>query len=1198
MRNWIKVPGRSKKDHIVAKIFCLLFAFLLFHANAAAQQNEKKITVEFKNERLSSVLKKIETASGYKIIFNHEDIAPYNVTAKIINKSASDALSEVIGNKPLSYKIEGKFITIAFKHNSQDPKQESKTKSKVCRISGIVIDGNKQPLPGAHIYVENTQWACNTDINGEFSVLVDNGAHYTLKASYLGMETKRINITVEESITNKKVAPIILKENDELLNEVVITGYQVMSRRESASAITSVKAKDVLTPNAMSIDQMLQGKIPGMMVMSQSGEPSSTPTIRIRGNSTINGNKGPVWVVDGVIMPDVVPFTASDLNSPDAAYLIGNGISGLSPQDIESIDVLKDASATAIYGVKAANGVIVITTKKGQPSRPVVTYDGNITINTRPTYGDFDMMNSQERIQLSKDIYDARLQYPRVPMQESFEGAMQLLISKKISQEEFGQLVQKYETMNTNWFKEIFRTTATQNHNISVNGGTEKVRYYTSLSYNNSPGIALGSKSERFTALGKLFVKINKIFDADLKINMSTQTNDGYSKVNPFSYAYNTSRAISPYDDNHNLYYYSKTSGTPISYNILNELQQTGKQNTTDQFGGVFNINARLFKGFTYTGTISYYWTNTRMKTWATDRSYEVGSIRGYDYGAYSSDDGKYASSSLPFGGTYDDSHNSSRSYTVRNTINYIEQFNEKHDINLFAGIEIRSDKYDGIATSSFGWDPLYGQSFSPVMTDSYLTRVKNGFFTPTITQKVTQVASYIGSASYTFDDRYVLNGNIRSDGSNKFGSNPKYRWLPTWSVAGKWIISNEKFMKNLDFVSLFALRGSYGIQGNIHDDATPNLIVQMDKFDEVSGIRKGTIKRLPNPDLRWEKTKSYNIGADIFLFDRRLNVTVDYYRKYTSDLITDMRVSPITGRTYMYMNAGEAFNKGIEGSISADLIRNKAFEWNLSLNFSHNTNEIRYAYDANLSDQETYQKKLQGNVAIIGQPLGTIYSFSYQGLSSTNGYPLFQATDGRKVHAGDYQVLVMEPSGTIYPDISGGIDTRFTFKKNLTLSIGFSYQLGAVKRLPAIYNEAGKAFDPSANLPQDFTNRWKQPGDEQYTNIPGLYDESISNSFPEELLALYDAGRVCDMGMTGLYDYSNLRVANSNFLRLRSLMLSYRLPTKWLSTCRISALTLRLQANNLKTWAAKEWKGLDPETVYANMPTMPSYSLGVNISF
>lgn len=1152
--------------------------------------------MECRNEPLSTALGKLEKQTGFRIIFSHDDVSKHRVTVAIKQKTLREALHLLLDEKALSFQIEDKFITISPRGKRTDSLQEGK---KPRFLVGQVLDEQRLPLPGTHISIQETQTVTSTLADGGFRVSVGRKeGWYTLHISYLGMVTQKQRIKVEAEQEEIQLPVIVLKEDNGILDEVVVTGYQVMSRRESASAITSIKAENILTPNAMSIDQMLQGQVPGMMVLSQSGEPSSTPTIRIRGNSTINGSKSPVWVVDGVIMSDLVPFTASDLNSPDAPYLIGNSISGLSPQDIESIDVLKDASATAIYGVKAANGVIVVTTKRGRVSRPVVNYTADLTLNTRPSYKEFDRMNSQERIALSQDIYNERLEYPLMPMSESYEGLMQRLLNKEITHEEFSRSARRYELMNTDWFDLLFRQAVTQNHNVSVNGGSDRMKYYASISYNDSPGIAKKSQSRRLTGLTKLNLQLNKGVDVELKLTAYSQTNDGYNGLNPFQYAYHTSRAVSPFNEDGSYYYYNRNRLTPVSYNFLNELSETGQQSKTQKYSGSFTVKARLLKGLTYQGVFSLDQSKNRLSNWATDHSYLVGNIRGYDFGAYRPEEDKYLQSALPFGGIYSDNHTDARSYTIRNTANYIERFSDRHDLNVMAGIELRSEKYTGMSVEAYGWNPQYGHTFSPVMTEKYLSEVKVGRFAPRLTDRITQVASYFGTASYSYDDRYVINANIRSDGSNKFGSNPKYRWLPTWSMAGKWIVSNESFMKNLRFVDQLAIRGSYGIQGNIHDDSTPYLIVRMERNNSVSKLPEGSIDRLPNPDLRWEKTKSYNLGVDTWLFDRRLGVTFDYYRKQTTDLITEMRVSPVTGRSNMRMNVGSAYNRGFEGSVSMDLIRSKSLDWNMSFNFSHNVNEVRYAFDASLIGKEVYQQMLLGNIATIGQPLGTIYSYKYMGLSSENGYPLFLATDGRSVHEGDLEVMEYVPSGSIYPDLTGGFDTRLTLNKNLTVSIGFAYQIGGVKRLPAIYAEADRSFDPISNVPRDFLNRWRKPGDELRTDIPALYDRTKAKNFPDRLLAYYDEGSYRDMSMPRLYDHSDLRIAKSDFLRLRTVLVSYRLPSDLLKSLHVSSMTLRLQANNLKTWKGKAWQGLDPETAYATMPIKPSFSFGLNVSF
>ena len=1168
----------------------LVIAMLLIPVAAQAQ----RVTASYENEPIEKVINDLKKKTNYDIVYDNEvvkDCKP--ITGSVDNLTIADALDKLLNGTGIEYSISSKTIVL----RKESKKDYGNTKRK---ITGKVIDEEGEPLPGVSIRIKNSKVATTTNIDGNFSIIVDltQAKSQVLDFSYIGMEPRSVTVTSK----TPSYVKVMMEINANKFDEVVVTGYQSMSRRELASAITTVKAKEVVTPSAMSIDQMLQGRIPGMAVMTQSGEPSSTPTIRIRGNSTINGNKAPVWVVDGVIMSDPVEFSASDLNSPDAAYLIGNSISGLSPQDIETITVLKDASATAIYGVKAANGVIVVTTKRGQESAPQVTYDGSVNINTRPSYSQFDVMNSQERVQLSRDNYEARLQYPRVPADESYEGVLMKMLNKQITPEEYAALVRRYETMNTDWFGELFRTAVTQNHNVSINGGTERIRYYNSLSYNNSPGIAKGSESHRFTALSKLYVKLSRIFDFDLKLEISTQSNQGYySGVNPFNYAFNTSRAIPMYNEDGSLYYYNRASLSTrnYTYNILNEIGTTGQKSKNRRMGGVFNLNAHIIDGLTYTGTFSYYWNTNRVDNYATDHSYVVGSERGYDFGKFQKGDNEYETSRIPQGGMYGVSNTMSRFYTARNTLNYIQTFADKHDVNLFAGIEVRSDKYSGNTWEAWGWDPMYGQSFSPVATDQYLRLVTNGRFLPTITETTTQVASYLGSASYTYDSRYIVNANIRSDGANKFGSNPKYRWLPTWSFAGKWIASNEKFLRQQTWINNLAVRASYGLQGNIHDASTPYLIASMGAIDDVTGFRPGTIRKLPNPDLRWEKTHSWNIGLDAAFFNGRLSFTFDVYHKKTKDLITDMKVSPSTGMSYMSMNVGDAINKGYEGVVSVDILRGRLFDWNASFNFSHNTNEIRYAFEGGLTEKETFQNMLSGNVAQIGEPLGTIYSFKYAGLSHENGYPLFYAKDGRKVHEGDYAAMELVPSGSIYPDFTGGFDTRVTFKKNLSVAIGFSYQIGGVKRLPAIYNGATNAFDPLTNLPKVWNNRWRQPGDEAHTNVPALYDATIANSFPDELVAYYSTeSHVREVSMSNMYDQSDARVASTDFLRLRNITVSYRLPQVWLRQIGVRECTVRLQGSNLHTWCSSKWNGQDPETAYANMPLQPSYSFGLNLSF
>lgn len=1061
-------------------------------------------------------------------------------------------------------------------------------------VTGRVLDRSGLPLPGVTVSVEGeTGKTITTNIKGYFTILgLKQEKAPVLRFSYIGFETKTMKADFKNTMF------VILDEEAKDIDEVVITGYQVMDKRESASSVFSVKAKDIMLNNAMSVDQMLQGKIPGMSVMTTSGEPSSTPKIRIRGNATINGNKAPVWVVDGVIVESAVPFTASDLNSEDAQYLIGNAIAGINPQDIETITVLKDASATAIYGVKAANGVIVVTTKRGKTGKAIVSYTGSLSLNQRPSYSNFDRMDAGERMQLSREIVSLGYRYPRIPSGDSYEGTLQRLYKKELTQQEFADRIAYIQNRNTDWYKEIFRNSVNNIHNINVSGGGLNSDYYFSVGFNDNLGATKASHSQRLTALAKLNVKINKRVDVGGKISYNTNTNYGYyPSVNPHMYAYKTSRTLAPYNEDGSYFMYDKGFG--YQYNFLKEQDLTGQKGQTHSFEGVFDLNVKLFDGLSYQGVFSYQNTNSSQRSWAEEESYAIAEIRGYDYHLYDESSDKYQRSVLPFGGILNQNNINQIGYTVRNTLNYKQVFKELHAVHAMGGIELRSNEYKGVSSTGYGWIPEFGEKFMPIYTDQFVSNyVKRGYLNPRNTNTVTRIASYFGTFSYSYNFKYTLNANIRSDGSNKFGSNPEYRWLPTWSVAGKWAVAQEKFMKPLKWVNRFDIRASYGIQGNIHDDSTPNLIVEILNRDGVSQLDMSRIYRLPNPDLRWEKTKTWDVAADFSLLNDRVKGSLEIFNKHTSDLIHTKSVPSSNGRSTLSINSGRMLNRGFEGFLNVDVIRSKMFDWSVGMNFSHNYNEITRANNDIYSEREKVTMMLNGEMAIEGEPIGSLYAYRFAGLSPENGYPLFYAKDGKKVHVGEPQLMELVNCGSIFPKIYGGFDTQFTYKKTLSLSLGFTYNVGGMKRLPNAYEDLNAVFDPLQNVSRDLTNRWKKPGDELHTTIPTIYDRDVVSSFihNEDVTAI-TKGSIDYLYPTELYNLSDERVVKTNFLRLRSMAVSYILPHALIRKVNLKSCMVRLQATNLHVWTSKKWRGLDPETPVASVPVLPTYTLSVNVT-
>ena len=1163
----------KKKTLLMMKlnvVFLFLFSLNIF----ADVQAQDKVSLKLENATLEEFINAVKKQAGVRFLYNSGVVQNSGtLSIDVKDESIASVLEKVLPTFSLEYKIINNVIVLKRKGEAGWMTDEEKEV-----IKGKVVDTKGTPIPGVTVLLKGTTWGTSTNAEGVFS-LEFKGKVDTLIVSFIGMKTRYVKLE-----KGKKEYSIIMEEDVQMMDEVVVTtGYQRFSKRELASSIVTLKAEDVVVAGAMTIDQMLQGKVPGMSVTLTSGEPSATPKIRIRGTSTIAGNKAPIWVIDGVPQENPLPFNASDINGPDAEYLIGNGIAGLNPQDIETINVLKDASATAIYGVKAANGVIVITTKRGKKGKPMVTFNSNFSVNQRPSYRRLNLMNSQERVKLSQEIIEQGLRYKRMPKRLGYEGIVMDLYDKKITPQEFEKQARVLEKRNTDWFDILFRNSLYQDYSLSVSGGGDHNSYYISLGYNNSRGAAIGSDSERYTAMLKILNDITPWLRTAFKISGSISDNKGFYQVNPQDYAYHTSRVIPLYDEEGDLFFYNKggTTDRPESFNVLNELEETGSKGHTEEFSLQLNLDVDLYKGLKYRGLFSYATSNARTENHATERSYYIAHIRGSDLGFYppfSDDENK---SKLPYGGELSYGHTNNHTMLFQNGLEYSNVFNDKHSLRGLFIQEISIKNYKGHSAKAYGYDNEGGERVTWPNLDNERIRdfIQSNAYT-NITDRETRIVSFIGSVDYSYENRYILNANIRSDGSNKFGTNPKYRFLPVWSVSGKWNINRENFLKDTDWLTHLALKASYGIQGNINDDSSPDLIVRLEGRHEVSQLKYSTLQQLPNPDLRWEKTKSVNVGLEFEFLDR-FSGMVEYYNKRSKDLIMNKEVSMATGRNYVKINSGTMDNKGIEGMVSCDIIRNKAWKWNVRVNAAYNENKIIKSQLPESTSDELAKDMIKGNITTEGTAVGTFYSLDFVRLSEKNGYPLFRDKEGNEVYDIDYTTAALVKSGNFNPNVTGGFDTYLTYK-GISLSVGLSFGLGGKSRLPALYGEMRAVFDPVENVTTEVARRWKQPGDEVKTKIPALYDERISEGYSFQTY----------------YDQTDIRVAKTDFLRLRLISLSYAVPSHIVNRIYLKGLTVRFQANNVAVWAPKAWHNLDPETPSANIPVLPNYSFGLNLTF
>lgn len=1066
-------------------------------------------------------------------------------------------------------------------------------------VAGKVMDEDGSPAAGIAVFVKGTETGTMTGNDGTFSLKVsftEGEPVPVLVFSCLG------KVTQEHRCTKTRYDIVMEDEMTALIGAVINTGYQKLDRRLSASSVASISGEDVLQSNATSLDNMLQGKIPGLSVMSSSSTPGASTKVRIRGTSTISGNREPLWVVDGVILEDPVNVSTEVLNDLDNVNLIGNAISGLNPMDIEKIDVLKDASATAIYGVRAANGVIVITTKRGKMGAPRINYSGTVTVTERPSYNKLNLMNSKERIDVSKEIAARGLAYSFEPAHIGYEGLLYDLYDRKIDYGQFLSGVSELETMNTDWFDLLYRTSVSHRHNLSVSGANENLNYYVSGAYSDDNANVRGTGLEQYNIMAKVGVRLARKLNGTVQVrgNISDR-NYVYSGISPYSYAYNTSRAIPAYNADGSYSYYNAEQGynsQPLVFNIFNEIENSGHTVTTDAIYFNANLEWDIYDGLRATGTFAMSTSSTSEKEWYSDRTYEAAKLRRTNYGEALPDDTEFKEQmcSLPYGGMLKSNNTRNFSYTARLQLDY-SKYVKGHHISAAAGTEARSTRYKGLSSTQWGYLPDRGESFveiDPIEWPEYADMMTG---TPdVVTNTLSNYLSVYGILSYAYKSRYIINGNIRADGSNKFGQDKSTRFLPIWSVSARWNIMNEPFFEDVMWMNELSLKGSYGIQGNVSDDQTPSMIIQLGSVDPISGDYMSTLSKLPNPYLKWEKTVSYNAALDFAFLNNRISGTVEFYYKYGNDQIVSVEVSPTTGTSSMSLNVGDIMNKGYEVIINAIPVMTKNFRWSLSFNAAKNVNRVTRG---GMETEYTYAQYMDGSAVLQGYPINSFFSYKFGGLDA-EGLPTFkdiEETDG--ITKQEMYEKAFTLSGNRVPDMQGGFSTNLSYR-NWTLGLFFSYSLGSKVRLNNLYNNSGQTLpNPQQNMSGEFVNRWRQPGDEAWAVIPTLSTEDLSmrtGILGDREIEIAD-------NMWQMYNQSDLRVVSGDFLRLRTAYLRYSFPEKICRALRLQSINMRLEGNNLWLISSKKLNGQDPEqlgmgSIGLTTPPVASFSFGLDITF
>lgn len=1186
-------------------IFLLCINFHLF-----ANQYRSKITIVKKNINLETILKNIQSQTDVHIIWQPNQInreIKYDVN--VSNLTFEELFNQLNLDEHHSYTVKNKTIILK-------PKSVANSNQSFV-ITGVVKDSKtKAPIAGASITIEKmgSIYSVSSDNKGNFSLNVKSSGLYDLTFSYVGY--LRIKQQVQVNPGSPAKIEVFMNEMAIAFEDVVVTGYQTISKREQTAAITSLKMEDIMLPGVSTIDQMLEGRVPELMIMNNSGEVGSTARLRVRGTSTILGNREPLWVLDGWPMTDPVNVSPEELNNPDYINIIGNAIAGINPQDIERIDVLKDAAATALYGTRAANGVIVVTTKKGTVGKTRVSYNHSSKITRRPRYTDraINLMNSQERVEFGRNLTNLHYKFPQNMAPVGYEGAINKYYTGELDYNSFLTEVRNYETVNTDWFDILTKDAYSSFHTVDVSGGTKEVRYYGSLGYDKDNGVIKKSYSDRYSMRMNFDGNITSKLRMNLRLNGNVQKRYNHMRdINPIDYAYNTTRALPAYQEDGSYYYYS-LSPTSISrphdrfnYNILNELD-----NSNDIYNGS-GVNANLDLKYTFSPQFdlsigsTYSRSSTTQELWWGEKSNYIAGLRNSEYGTQPPK-GELGMSSLPYGGTIRNTQTVGDNFGLRIQSDYRKSFGneEKHLITSSAGFEILSNSNRSYSDEARGFIKERGNQFVSDIAnlDEYpLYKEWLNQNHRSIGAGLSNVVSGYLTASYSYSNYFTLSLNGRTDYSNNFGSRSNEKFLPVWAASGMW---NPKFtfFEDVDFISDLRIRSSFGKQGNMLPDQGPNLIMKLGVLDPFYNENISTVHRFPNPNLRWEQTSSFNASVDVSFLRNRLNMSGTFYNKQTKDAFTSVKVSSVNGILDYVMNNGGLHNYGYSVTLGVKPIATDNFTWNFFTMYSANKNKVQVG---SLESFE-YGNYLTGTALVDGESISTLYSYQFLGLDPTNGLPIFDDLEDQK-HLLEGKSLeetvkmTMVNSGVREPRFNGSFSNNVSYK-SFSLSMNMTYSLGSKVRLFPMYAPVAGGIKAETNIRKEFVDRWQTPGDETQTNIPAII--SPSNSLFTQYSNHYSTTRNSKIptfasSIWDMYDNSIQRVVSGNFLKMTSLSMRYTLKPAQLKRTPFSAAAVSVNTQNLFTIGAKELRGQDPSQAgfaNASLSIRPAYTLQFNVSF
>lgn len=1201
----------------------LLTFLFLQHTPGVAQT----VTLTGKNISLEKTFIELEAQTGYLVVCNIsllKEAKPITVMAR--DMPLQTFLELILKNQELEYVITNKNIILSRKAVGPARTLPEQPLLVTMDVNGQILDDEGKPVVGATVAIKGTTYAVSADAEGRF-VLKAVAETAVVVISAIGFESLEIgfkNGTVIKKSASGQVSgstagpiAITLERSVKSMNEVVVNaGYYQTTTRRTTGSVAVVKAEELKGKPLENIDKLLQGKVPGLSVTSVTGRPGQSANIRIRGTNTITGNAEPLWVVDGVpLQKDIPSISSSQIKAGDFNTIFTGGIAGINPNDIANVTVLKDASAAAIYGSRAAGGVIVVTTKRGEAGKMRVSYSTNASLTLKPQRSP-DLMNSQEKIaweeQLWKDFsatgYNSNTRYPVVGLVGMVRSGQAPF--KGMSTAEQDAYLKEAASTSTDWFDELFRNSISQSHYLSLSGGTNTSTYYLSMGYSTNNGLVKKTSYDRYNVNAKIDMKPHPKLSMGLNTDLSIQTAKGPSADQDlFKYAYFANPYEKPYNADgsyraDNTFYNLKSVNgggfdiytPPNGVNIFREINETS--NIGKNFSGTatFDLNYKISRNFRFVGLGSYSYTDNRSDN-INGRYTNTAFKDRLFFDAYPS--------TRTYGSITQTSANTS-GYLLRGQLQYDKRINGIHSISALAGSEIRGQKGKSIFAKRYGYDEVTGNAAMPLppqgMPIDYdkivsYANLMNSLSGQSIVEDA--FASFYASSDYAFRGKYIVSATARTDGSNNFGSDQQFN--PTWSLGLSWNVDQEPFMDRIkDVVNALTVRVATGFTGNINKTAFPQLIMNYApdfRTTDEDYYRMGNIQNAPNKNLRWEKTRDMKAAVDFALFNSRISGAVEVYTRTSKDLVTALRVPSSTGFTDQKFNTSELLNRGVEFTLSTVNIKTTDLTWRTSFNIAYNENRLtRFTTPTGLRNMDVG--------AQVGYPMGAVFSGKITGIDPLTGMYTYQLRPDAVINS---NADLRDPAnylfylGTSTAPITGGFNTSVTYK-NLTLNIGGNYSLNGyiVDRINPVVSYSTIASSGSdtrepipgpiydlylnhLNVNKDRVNRWT-PGSPIINGYPRLIDHFASPLYFSQTSPT--TSTITDATM----------LKNISYLRVGSLTLSYNFPSDLIKRSKLQSLGCSFSVTNLFTLT--NYDGIDPESAGAVYPITRSVSFGINVGF